>query len=173
MDATTLEVEETGEVDALLREDDTGGLGADLATLAGTGIGGGFGGPGGAEIGGKIGSVVGQLGEAIAGMFHKPHKKKKPRKLTARDHQILAEARALAERTGLMEYLDEARMRVHKPSRYKRLKHAGKLFSQEIARRRPVQTRQPTSPPPAPKARPKPRIGPSSPVFDGLTDAQR
>src|SRR5262245_26270563 len=177
MEATTLEVEDTAEVDALLRGDDTSGLGADLASLAGTGLGAAFGGPAGGAIGSKIGGVVGQLGEAIAGLF-KPKKKKK-RTLTARDRKILAEGRALAERTGLSGYVDEAKMRVHKPAQYKRLKQAGKLFSQEVARRRPVQTRQAPPPQPpavaAPKAKPipKPRFASSSPVFTGLTEAQR
>ncbi|TKC93711.1 hypothetical protein [Polyangium fumosum] len=125
------------------------GIGAALGSIAGAGLGTLAGGAG-AGIGANLGKMA---GGAVESLLRKPpkKKKKKPQKPppkpatvarpaatparrlrlpTKHERKLLVEAERMTERSGERGYLEEAHLRVFKPTEYKRRRDAGLLWSQ-------------------------------------------
>ncbi|MDI3291914.1 hypothetical protein [Polyangium sp. 15x6] len=126
------------------------GIGATLGSIAGAGLGTLAGGAG-AGIGANLGKMA---GGAVESLLRKPPKKKKKKKPpkpppkpatvarpaaaparrlripTKHERKLLAEAERMTERSGEPGYLEEAHLRVFKPTEYKRRRDAGLLWSQ-------------------------------------------
>ncbi|TKC94583.1 LysM peptidoglycan-binding domain-containing protein [Polyangium fumosum] len=150
-----------------------------------------------APLASGLGGALGGLAEQGIAALTKPKKKPpKRRKPNANDQKILAEGRAMAQRTGIQAYAQDAVLRVQRPADYKRLRAAGKLPSQIAERLRAAQQspaaprvdfRQfsqgaapaPTPAAPTPAPAPTPAAVPPEPrpnfaaLFEGLDAAER
>ncbi|MDC3988718.1 LysM peptidoglycan-binding domain-containing protein, partial [Polyangium jinanense] len=173
----------------------SGGMGASLGNLGGAALATSLGMPSLAPLASGLGGALGGLAEqGIAALTRPKPKPPKRRKPNANDQKILAEGRAMAQRTGIQAYAQDAVLRVQRPADYKRLRAAGKLPSQIAERQRAAQ-QSPTPPrttlaPAAPRlnfgqfsqgAAPAPTTAPAppeqrpnfAPLFEGLDAADR
>lgn len=115
-----------------------GGIGESLGAIGGGALGTFIGGPAGTAIGTTLGRLGGGLAEAGIRTLAAPKPKpgKRPRQLTKKERKILADGELMTKRTGEPAYAEEARLRVHKPSEYRKRRDAGQLPTQIAAARK-------------------------------------
>ncbi|HVK70697.1 MAG TPA: hypothetical protein VM694_39855, partial [Polyangium sp.] len=97
----------------------SGGMGASLGNLGGAALATSLGMPSLAPLASGLGGALGGLAEQGISALTKPKKKPpKRRKPNANDQRILAEGRAMAQRTGIQAYAQDAVLRVQRPAEY-------------------------------------------------------